>query len=67
MNILRMSRLLPPLRRNSATALVGIAIVVTYFAVALFAPIIAPYSETQIVGGKLDPWSAAEALTGKTR
>ena len=43
MNILGISRLLRPLRRNSATALVGIAIVVTYFVVAVFAPIIAPF------------------------
>src|SRR5687767_2388478 len=53
---LRLTRSLSPI------AVAGIAIVLAYLVVALFAPLIAPYSETDVVGGRFDPWSSAHLL-----
>lgn len=40
------------------SAKLGLTIVLVYVAVAIFAPVIAPYGEGQIVGSEFDPWSA---------
>ncbi|MEX0760262.1 MAG: ABC transporter permease [Tistlia sp.] len=45
------------LRSAPPTALFGLLVVVTYVLVALLAPLIAPYGETQIVGAQFLPWS----------
>lgn len=40
------------------SAKVGLLIVLFYVVVAVFAPVIAPYGEGQIVGSEFDPWSS---------
>lgn len=45
------------LRSAPPTALFGLLVVVSYILVALLAPVIAPYRETQIVGAEYLPWS----------
>lgn len=45
------------LRTAPPTALFGLLVVVTYVVVAVLAPLIAPYGETEIVGGQFLPWS----------
>ncbi len=45
------------LKRAPVTAWIGLAIVLIYVIAAIFAPLIAPYSETAEVGGAYDPWS----------
>lgn len=45
------------LRSAPPTALFGLLVVVSYVLVALLAPVIAPYRETQIVGAEYLPWS----------
>lgn len=45
------------LRSAPPTALFGLLVVVTYVVVAVLAPLIAPYGETEIVGGQFLPWS----------
>lgn len=52
MNVLRHLHNAPP------TALFGILVMAGYAFVALFAPLIAPYPETAIVGTEYLPWSA---------
>jgi peptide/nickel transport system permease protein len=42
----------------SWTARLGVLIIGVYAFMAVFGPYITPYSETQIVGGEYDPWSA---------
>ncbi len=36
----------------------GLVVVITYVFAALFAPILAPFSETEVVGGEYLPWGA---------
>ena len=43
------------LRRAPWTAKVGVAIVSVYSFVALFAPVLAPYGEAQVVGAVFEP------------
>ncbi|WP_411036580.1 ABC transporter permease [Shinella sp. BYT-45] len=40
----------------------GFLVICVYIIVAVFAPLIAPYGETQIVGSQFEPWSAAFPL-----
>lgn len=49
---------LKALRKAPLTAKFGLAVVVLYVVLSLFAPVIAPYSETQIVGPPYAPWSS---------
>jgi peptide/nickel transport system permease protein len=44
------------LRQAPPTALFGLLVITVYLVVALFAPLIAPYGESQIVSGQYDPW-----------
>ena len=46
------------LRQAPPTALFGIFVITVYLVVALFAPLIAPYGESQIVSGQYDPWGS---------
>lgn len=45
------------LRKVPPTALFGLAVITAYLLVAVFAPVIAPYGETEIVGGRHELWS----------
>ncbi|MCT4610572.1 MAG: ABC transporter permease [Pelagimonas sp.] len=45
------------IRKMPLTALFGFAVIFTYAFVAIFAPAIAPYPETAIVGPEYMPWS----------
>ncbi len=44
------------------TAWFGLVVVAIFCVLALFAPLIAPYGETQVVGGEFAPWSAQNPL-----
>jgi peptide/nickel transport system permease protein len=53
------------LRRLAAippTALLGLALVAGYVVVAVFAPLIAPFGEFEIVGSQYEPWGGAFLL-----
>jgi peptide/nickel transport system permease protein len=45
------------LRRAPLSAWFGLIVILLYILTAIFAPLIAPYSETELVGGAYDPWS----------
>ncbi len=45
------------LRTAPPTAIFGIGVIVTYIIVALFAPLIAPFGENEIVDAEYMPWS----------
>ncbi|NIL20542.1 ABC transporter permease [Pseudomonas sp. AN3A02] len=49
--------LLTQLARAPLSAKFGLLIIVLYVLVALFAPVLAPYGETQVVGDGFAPWS----------
>ncbi len=53
----RVERSWRALRKAPVTAWFGIIVIVLYVLTAFFAPLIAPYSETELVGGPFDPWS----------
>ncbi|MEI9413509.1 ABC transporter permease [Mesorhizobium sp. Cs1321R2N1] len=46
----------------SWSARLGLAIVVFYIFIALFAPVLAPYGESQVVGAQFDSWSTHNPL-----
>jgi peptide/nickel transport system permease protein len=46
----------PELRRAPPTAWFGLIVILIYVLAALFAPLIAPYPETEIVGGAYEVW-----------
>lgn len=50
------------LRMAPATASFGMLVILIYVAVALFAPLIAPYGEREVVGAQFLPWNAAHPL-----
>ena len=50
-------RLLKELVRAPMSAKFGILVIIVYILVALFAPVLAPYGETQVVGDGFAPWS----------
>ncbi|NWB42860.1 ABC transporter permease [Pseudomonas sp. E6002] len=49
--------LLKQLARAPLSAKFGLLVIVLYVLVALFAPLLAPYGETQVVGDGFAPWS----------
>ncbi|OLS62669.1 ABC transporter permease [Pseudomonas putida] len=49
--------LITPLLRAPLSAKFGLLVIVAYVVVALFAPLLAPYGETQVVGDGFAPWS----------
>jgi peptide/nickel transport system permease protein len=55
-SILRTIRSMPP------TAMFGVAVIVVYVLVAIFAPILAPYAEREVVGDQYMQWSAEHWL-----
>jgi peptide/nickel transport system permease protein len=44
------------------TAMFGVLIIIFFLILAIFAPFLAPYSETAIVGQSYEPWSSAHWL-----
>jgi len=44
------------------TAIFGMIVVVFYLVLMLFAPVLAPYSETELVGRQFEPWGGAFLL-----
>jgi len=58
----RVERAWRELRKAPLTAWFGIIVIVLYVLTAFFAPLIAPYSETELVGGPFDPWSDVNLL-----
>ncbi len=46
------------LRRAPLSGWFGMIVIAIYIFAAVFAPVIAPYSETELVGGAYEPWSA---------
>src|SRR5215467_7531124 len=44
------------LKRAPPSAWFGLVVITIYFLIALFAPLIAPYGEAEIVGGAYDEW-----------
>lgn len=48
---------LSPLRDMTWSARFGLTVIVLYAVIAVFAPLIAPYGESEIVGSAFDPWS----------
>ncbi|UVJ45774.1 ABC transporter permease [Pseudomonas sp. LS1212] len=51
-----MKRLLNELIRAPLSAQFGIAVILLYILVALFAPVLAPFGETEVVGEGFAPW-----------
>jgi len=47
---LRILRSMPP------TAIFGMVVILAYVFIALFAPLLAPYGEAQVVGAQYEPW-----------
>jgi peptide/nickel transport system permease protein len=58
-----MNTALRELRRAPPSAWFGLTVIAIYIFAAVFAPMIAPYSETELVGGANASWSA-QALLG---
>ena len=51
-------RAAPARKRIPLTALFGLTVITLFCLMALFAPLIAPYGETQIVSDAFSPWSS---------
>jgi peptide/nickel transport system permease protein len=49
--------LIQPLAKAPLSAKFGLLVILLYILVALFAPLLAPYGETQVVGDGFAPWS----------
>ncbi len=58
-----MAAVLKLLRQAPLTAKFGLLVIVTYITVAIFAPVIAPYGETEVVGAEYEE-SSADFLLG---
>ena len=52
----------PSLKQVPPTAWFGLVVVSLFCLMALFAPLIAPYGETEVVGSEFAPWSAQNPL-----
>ncbi len=50
------------LRKAPPTAWFGLVVIAIYILVAVFAPVIAPFGEREVVGSQYQPWSAAHPL-----
>jgi peptide/nickel transport system permease protein len=57
-----MGRLLHTARRFPLIVWLSILVVAIYLFVAVFAPLVAPYGETQVVGAAYEPWGGAFPL-----
>ncbi len=52
-----MKNFLKELRKAPLSAKFGLLVVIVYVLVALFAPLLAPYGERDVVGAEYEPWS----------
>jgi peptide/nickel transport system permease protein len=52
----RGTRLWRNLRKAPASAWFGLIVIAIYLVTAVFAPLLAPYSETELIGGAFEPW-----------
>ncbi len=52
----RAARIWRVLRKAPPTAWFGLVVIGVYLFAAVFAPLLAPYSETELVGGAFEPW-----------
>jgi peptide/nickel transport system permease protein len=52
----RFARIWRGLRKAPPTAWFGMIVIVLYLFAAVFAPLLAPYPETELVGGAFEPW-----------
>ena len=52
----RLSRVWRVLRKAPPTAWFGMIVIALYLVAAVFAPLLAPYPETELVGGAFEPW-----------
>jgi peptide/nickel transport system permease protein len=52
----RLSRTWRALRKAPLTAWFGMIVIALYLFAAVFAPLLAPYPETELVGGAFEPW-----------
>jgi peptide/nickel transport system permease protein len=57
-----MNEIWKTLKTAPPTAWFGMIIVAIYIVLAVFAPAIAPYSETQVVGAEFEPWGGTYVL-----
>ena len=57
-----MNALIATFKQMTWTARIGLLIILLYAFLALFGPLVAPFGETEIVGGEYDPWSAQHWL-----
>lgn len=57
-----MNAIFHELRKAPLTAKFGIAVVLFYIFVAVFAPLLAPFGESEVVGYEYEPWSAVNWL-----
>jgi peptide/nickel transport system permease protein len=53
----RLGRTWRALRRAPVSAWFGLVVVAAYVVVAIFAPVVAPFSESEVVGKQYEPWS----------
>lgn len=52
----KMTRLWRHLRKAPLSARFGLIVITVYVITAIFAPLLAPYSETELIGGAFEPW-----------
>lgn len=57
-----MASLTRTLKTMPPTALFGMTVIAAYAVTAVFAPMLAPYGQAEIVGAQFEPWSAAFPL-----
>lgn len=50
------------IRTMPATAILGVVIIAAYAVVAVFAPLLAPHAQGEIVGAQFEPWGGAYPL-----
>jgi peptide/nickel transport system permease protein len=58
----RGARLWRALRKAPPSAWFGLIVIGVYLVTAVFAPLLAPYSETELVGGAFEPWGGQFVL-----
>jgi peptide/nickel transport system permease protein len=58
----RGARLWRALRKAPPSAWFGLIVIGIYLVTAVFAPLLAPYSETELVGGAFEPWGGQFVL-----
>jgi peptide/nickel transport system permease protein len=54
-----MDAIVKSLRKAPPTALFGMLVILFYVFLAIFAPVISPHGETEIVGDQFEPWGDA--------